>query len=101
MQFWRRDDEESLEIDCPTCHMGPGRWCVYVGNVYRSGRETKRLHVERRHELWLKKPVGLKKHRLTPAVESLQAYDRSEDRVLRTWLRQYVHLLLELGSPAP
>ena len=95
MQFWRRDDEESLEVDCPVCRVGAGAWCVYVGNVYRAGTETKRLHIERRHQLWLQRPVfAPKKHRITAAVVSLQAFDRAEELALRSWLRQHVHLLL-------
>lgn len=94
MHYWRRDDEESLEVDCPVCRIGPGRWCVYVGNTLRAGQETRRLHVERRHELWLKRPIlGPKKHRMTAAIVSLQEYDRGEERALREWLRQHVHLL--------
>jgi hypothetical protein len=101
MYFWQRDDDEALESDCPICRVGPGSWCVYVGNVVRAGTETKRLHIQRRHELWLKRPIlGPKKHRLTAAVVSLQAFDRAEEQALRTWLRQYVHILLELDSPS-
>jgi len=34
------------------------------------------------------------------AVKALQAFDRREEQQLRTWLRRYVHLLLNIDSPA-
>jgi hypothetical protein len=98
-QYWRHDDEESLEVGCPVCHVGPGVWCVYVRKAYRAGRETVRLHVERRHKLWRQRPVfAPRRHYLVPALASLYAFDRAEDAQLRAWLHQHVHLLLDLGQ---
>lgn len=99
---WRRDDDEALEIGCPVCHVAPGAWCVYVGSNLRAGQETQRLHIRRTHELWLRRPVvAPKRYRMTPAIWSLEDFDRREERQLRAWLRRYVHLLLEQGSPSP
>ncbi len=100
-ESWERlGEDEALEVSCPVCHMGPGDWCVYVGKVVRSGSETRRLHVERTHQLWLQRP-----HRMAAstrphaALTALREYDRREDCLLRAWLRQYVHLLIGPDSP--
>jgi hypothetical protein len=96
-RHWRRDDEEALDISCPICHVGPGDWCVYVGNSLRAGQETQRLHIQRTHELWLRRPVvAPKRYRMTPAIWSLEAFDRAQERTLREWLRQFSYLLTEL-----
>lgn len=97
---WRNiDEDEALDVGCPVCHVEPGQWCVYVGKVARAGYETKRLHVERAHHLWLNRPHPInattKPH---AALALLREWDRKEDRALRDWLRRYVHLLLELDG---
>jgi hypothetical protein len=33
---------------------------------------------------------------MTPAIRSLEAFDRYEERALREWLRQFSRLLTEL-----
>lgn len=103
MQPLRPDDEESLETDCPVCHVRPGRWCVYVWPRSRAGLPTKRLHVERRHKLWLERPVTRSRERtMLPAAQTLRAFDRDQDETLRAWLRDHVHLLLALAAdPTP
>jgi hypothetical protein len=88
----------ALSVECPVCRRGPGQWCVYVGKVMRSGRETKRLHVERTHQLWLQRSVPMATTtRPSEARKALREFDRREDVVLRDWLRRYVHLLLNVS----
>lgn len=73
---------------------------MYVGSCLRAGTATQRLHVTRTHELWIRRPVTTPK-RLRPepaAVRALETFDRAEDRRLRAWLRDNVHLLLALGD---
>lgn len=93
-------DDAALDFTCPVCKMGPGMWCVYVGRRVRAGYETARLHVQRMQQLWLNRiDPSAGTTRPHPALQALRAHDRHEERVLRGWLRQYVHLLLELDSP--
>lgn len=97
---WRYDEDMALSVTCPVCSKGPGDWCVYVGGgkVSRAGRETKRLHVERTHRLWLQRPVRIEaRTTATEARKALRDFDRHEDDVLRDWLRRYVHLLLNVS----
>lgn len=95
---WRYDEDMALSVTCPVCRKEPGQWCVYVGKVARAGRECKRLHVERTHQLWLTRPVRIesttKPHE---ARRALREFDRREDAALRDWLRRYVHLLLNMS----
>jgi hypothetical protein len=93
-------DDAALDFTCPVCKVEPGQWCVYVGRRVRAGYETARLHVQRMQQLWINRAdpaaVTTRPH---PALGALQAYDRREERLLRAWLRQYVHLLLNVDSP--
>lgn len=99
-RHWRRDDDDAINVECPTCHAQPGEWCVYVGNVLRAGTETRRLHVERTHDLWFKTPAASpKRHRMTPALSAVEAFQRAENRQLREWLRLHAHLLLGPDLP--
>lgn len=69
---------------------------MYVGSHLRAGTETVRLHVQRTHELWLRRPVvAPKRYRITPAIRSLEAFDRAEERALREWLRHFSRILTE------
>lgn len=92
-------DDGALEHTCPVCKMKPGQWCVYVGHRVRAGFETARLHVQRMQQLWLN-PVepAATTTRPHPALRSLRDHDRREEQALRTWLRQYAHLLLQIDS---
>lgn len=93
-------DDDALDYTCPVCRQQPGQWCVYVGRRMRAGYETARLHTRRMQQVWIDRQdpsaATTKPH---PALRTLREYDRREERALRVWLRQYVHLLLELGSP--
>lgn len=80
----KQDEDRALDVTCPTCHMPPGYWCIYVGHNPRAGKETNRIHL-------LRLPHT--------ALRALQAFDRHEDLQLRTWLRRYVHVLLNIDSP--
>lgn len=94
------DPDMALEVTCPTCDQPPRQWCVYVGKSPRAGHETARLHVERTHGFWLQSPVRIEARTRSNAVlvSHRQALQR-EDQELRAWLRRYVHLLFEEGSP--
>lgn len=92
-------DDDALDHTCPTCKQEPGQWCVYVGRRVRAGYETARLHVRRMQQLWLhpKDPMATTT-RPHPALRSLRQHDQREEQALRTWLRQYAHLLLQIDS---
>jgi hypothetical protein len=92
-------DDAALDFTCPVCKAQPGQWCVYVGRRIRAGYETARLHVQRMQQLWLHpdEPMAATT-RPHPALRALRDHDRREERVLRRWLRQYVHLLTNIDS---
>lgn len=77
-------EDDALSFTCPVCEMPPGSWCIYVGHNPRAGRETTRIHLPRLPQT---------------ALRALQAFDRREEQQLRTWLRRYVHVLLNIDSP--
>lgn len=95
-------DDDALDFTCPVCKVEPGQWCIYVGRRVRAGYETARLHVQRMQQLWVN-PIepAATTTRPHPALQALRDHDRREEQVLRGWLRRYVHLLLNIDSPAP
>lgn len=93
-RFWRQEDDDALLIPCPVCPAPPGAWCTYTAGGPRVGLPTQRLHTQRTQAMWLARPTMPKKHRMTPALVAIEEFERAEQRQLRAWLRQYVHLLL-------
>jgi hypothetical protein len=50
-------------------------------------------------QLWLHpKDPNAATTRPHPALRSLRHHDQREEQALRTWLRQYAHLLLQIDS---
>jgi len=92
-------DDAALDFTCPVCKVEPGLWCIYVGRRIRAGYETARLHVQRMQQLWLNpnEPMATTT-RPHPALRALRDHDQREERVLRTWLRQYAHVLTNINS---